>query len=143
MKIPLILLMTFATLIGEEALVERLKAFGDSKSVFILDRDDKTNYWNKPRSYDINKYKEIMQILESATEWDGKTGAAAIGMLHAHTPGVTISLSNTDVEEKLKDGQVVFCYGNKLFWVGDKIYMMSAEASAWMDMEFPKNRSGG
>ena len=113
----------------------------DAKASFrIFRRRADNNHWDAGRAYSYTNGVALLRALETSKTWDGKSHAAAYGLLHAHTPGIEITIDWSRTKKERKTRSVALCYGNRLFWYGDSIYQLPETSCELVDRLFPKNK---
>jgi hypothetical protein len=115
----------------------------DAKTTFrVSRRRSDNNHWDSGSAYAYAKGVALLRALEASKPWDGRSHAAAYGMLHAHTPGIEITIDWSRTKKDRKTRSVALCYGIRLFWYGDSVYQIPEASYGLVDRLFPKNRSG-
>ncbi len=113
----------------------------NAKTTFqIFRRLPKNNYWDSGSAYAYTNGVALLKALETSKQWDGKSHAAAYGLLHAHQPSVTITIDWSRTKKDHKARSVTLCYGNRLFWYGDEIFQIPETSYEVVDRLFPKNK---
>jgi hypothetical protein len=98
------------------------------------------NRWDSGSAYAYTNGIALLRALETSKQWDGKSDAAAYGMLHAHTPSVEITIDWSRTKKDRKTRSVTLRYGNRLFWYGDEVYQIPETSYDVVDRLFPKNK---
>jgi hypothetical protein len=115
----------------------------DAKTTFrIFRRRPSNNHWDSGSAYAYTNGIALLRALETSKQWDGRSHAAAYGLLHAHTPSVEITIDWSRSKKDRKTRSVTLCYGNRLFWYGDSVYQIPEASYGFVDRLFPKNKDG-
>ncbi len=113
----------------------------DAKSTFrIFRRRPDNNHWDAGSAYAYTNGVALLRALETSKTWDGKSHAAAYGLLHAHIPGLEITIDWSRMKTERKTRSVALCYGNRLFSYGDSVYQIPETSYEVVDRLFPKNK---
>jgi len=113
----------------------------EAKTTFrLFRRRPDNNQWDAGTAYPYTNGVALLKVLETSTTWDGKSHAAAYGLLHAHTPGIEITIDWSRAKKERKTHSVALCYGNRLFWYGDSVYQIPESSYDVVDRLFPKNK---
>jgi len=113
----------------------------DARTTFrIFRRRPDNNHWDAGSAYAYTNGVALLRALETSKPWDNKSHAAAYGLLHAHTPGIELTIDWSRTKKERKTHSVALCYGNRLFWYGDSVYQIPKSSYEAADRLFPKNK---
>ncbi len=113
----------------------------DETTFKIFRRRAADNSWDTGSAFASTNGMHLLNALENSKKWDGKSHAAAYGMLHAYTPGIEFTIDWSQSQKERQAHSISLCYGNRLFWYGNSVYQVPENSYGLVDRLFPKDKS--